>query len=55
MISTRKICIIGDSDSGKTTFIKLMITGIYTEKVLFSMNRMKKKLAKSSLILRNLI
>ncbi len=29
----KKICILGDSGVGKTTFIKLLITGTYTEHV----------------------
>ena len=33
MSTTKKICILGESDVGKTTFIKLIITGIYTEKI----------------------
>lgn len=32
--NSKKICILGDSGVGKTTFIKLLITGTYTENVI---------------------
>jgi GTPase SAR1 family protein len=33
MRTNKKICILGDAGVGKTTFIKLLITGTYTENV----------------------
>lgn len=33
MKNNKKICILGDVGVGKTTFIKLLITGAYTENV----------------------
>ncbi len=30
---SKKICFLGDTGVGKTTFLKLILTGIYEEKV----------------------